>query len=128
MISAGNVILTYENSIVVMRHKLYWVIIILNVCNSFHKGKNYCVRNRNANSTVEMTCLLQDQKPQSTTHCDFSIEKILAQNWCVAFICYVHVFHLSSLSMDVILIHGCHPWMRFLHLWMTSTDDTFIRG
>ena len=35
---------------------------------------------------------------------------------------------LHPCPSSVILICGCHPWMRFLHPWMTSTDDTFIHG
>ena len=40
--------------------------------------------------------------------------------------CSVLVCHPSSPSMDD--IHGwkSHPWMTFLHPWMTSTDEIFI--
>ena len=35
---------------------------------------------------------------------------------------------LRPCPSSVILIRGCHSWMRFLHPLMTSIDDTFIHG
>ena len=29
---------------------------------------------------------------------------------------------------SVIFICGCHPWIRVIHLWMTSTNDNSIHG
>ena len=38
----------------------------------------------------------------------------------------VSSYWLCPCPTYVILICGCHPWMRFLLPWMTSKDGTFI--
>ena len=62
---------------------------------------------------------------------------------CIALRLYAHshitqfsaekIFWLTKLwlcpcSSSVIFICGCHPWLRFFHPLMTSTDGTFIHG
>jgi len=47
-------------------------------------------------------------------------------------ICHLHPWMQSidevSPSIDDIREWHFHPWMKFLHPWMTSTDYTFIHG
>ena len=35
---------------------------------------------------------------------------------------------LCPCPSSVIILFGCHPWMRFFLPWMTFMDDTFIHG